>query len=137
MAAALLYGTIVPMIIVLALRWWYGAGWQWAWQRSVSQRISWCMEAFSLRQLIKTWFSPFKQTFSQSSKGSLDVRIQSMVDNLVSRIIGSLARTFIIGVGFICIVLSIVSGLLILILWPLVPLLPLLGIGMTVGGVTL
>ncbi len=137
MAGTPLYGTIMPMVIVLALRWWYGAGWQWAWQRSVVQRVAWCVEAFSLSQLAKTWLSPFKQTYTRGRKGSIDTRIQSMIDNLVSRIIGSLARTLIICAGLLCIVLSMLSGLVIMVLWPLVPLLPVAGTVMTVSGVTL
>lgn len=118
----------MPMVIILALRWWYSAGWLWAWRRSVNERLQWCLETFSMPALVRTWFSPFKQTYSRAQSGSIDLKVQAAVDNLISRIIGTLARTFILLAGLVCMVGSIASGLLIVLLWPIVPLLPLVSI---------
>ncbi len=122
------------MVIILSLRWWYSAGWQWAWQRSVTQRVRWCIEAFSIPQLVQTWFSPFKQTFVHGKRGSIDMQVHALIDNFVSRIIGSIARTFIILAGLVCMFLALVSGILLLLVWPLIPLSPVIALVLVVSG---
>lgn len=122
------------MVIVLVLKWWYGAGWQWAWKRSVSERIQWLNEAFSIPALMRTWFSPFKQTYNKVNKGSIDLRVQAAVDNFVSRMIGSLLRTVIILVGLVGIVLVFAIGIITVAVWPLIPLLPLVAVILSLGG---
>lgn len=123
------------MVLMLVLRWWYGAGWQWAWRRAVNERIQWLSEAFSIPALIRTWFSPFKQTYSKANKGSIDLRVQAAVDNLVSRVVGSVLRTIIIVVGLTGIMLAFVVGVVTVIVWPLIPLLPAIAVYLMVGGV--
>lgn len=125
------------MVIMLVLRWWYGSGWHWVWQRSVVQRVQWCSETFSIPQLVKTWFSPFKQTYNRADKGSIDTRINALVDNFVSRIIGALARTVLIFTGLLFILAAFVSGVLFLLLWPFIPILPILAVIMTATGFSL
>lgn len=132
MWSAVIYGTIMVMIIIYALRWWYSAGWRWAWQRSVNQRVTWCIEAFSMKALVRTWFSPFKQTHSNAKNKSIDLKVQAAVDNLVSRIVGSIARTIILIAGTVCIVGSIISGVIIFLSWSFIPLLPFFAIALTV-----
>jgi hypothetical protein len=123
------------MIIIFAVRWWYSAGWQWALQRSINQRIQWCLDAFSMKALVLTWFSPFKQTYSTVKNKSLDLKVQAAVDNFISRIIGSLARTVILLAGFVCMIGAIISGLVIVLAWPFIPLLPVVAIMLTATGV--
>lgn len=123
------------MVIILALRWWYSAGWLWAWQRSVKERVRWCIEAFSMPALVRTWFSPFKQTYSKAREGSIDLKVQAAVDNLVSRIIGTLARTVILIAGLVCMISSVVSGILIVLIWPFIPMMPFIGVILMVLGV--
>lgn len=120
---------------MLVLKWWYTAGWQWAWQRSVNERIKWLNEAFSIPSLVRTWFSPFKQTYSKANKGSIDLRVQAVVDNLVSRVVDSILRTIIIVVGMAGIVLALVVGVVTVFVWPLLPLLPVISIVLIVSGV--
>lgn len=122
------------MVILLALKWWYSAGWQWAWKRSVNSRINWVNESFSIPALIRTCFSPFKQTYSRANKGSIDLRVQAAVDNFVSRMIGSVLRTIIIFVGILCMSLTFVIGLAAVIIWPVVPLLPGVAIILSLSG---
>lgn len=100
----------------------------WAWNRSVPMRVKWCLEAFSIPALVKTWFSPYKQTYNGGGKGPIDLKVQAAVDNFISRVIGTLARTLIILAGFLCVVLSFISGVVIVVIWPFIPLLPAIGI---------
>lgn len=123
------------MIIILALRWWYSAGWRWAWQRSVNKRVRWCIESFSMTALVRTWFSPFKQTYSKAREGSIDLKVQAAIDNLVSRIVGTLARTIILMAGLVCMIGSVVSGILIVLIWPFIPMMPFIGVLLMVLGV--
>ncbi|GIW60775.1 MAG: hypothetical protein KatS3mg087_1841 [Patescibacteria group bacterium] len=125
----------MPMIIILALRWWYSAGWRWAWQRSVNKRVRWCIESFSMTALVRTWFSPFKQTYSKAREGSIDLKVQAAIDNLVSRIVGTLARTIILMAGLVCMIGSVVSGILIVLIWPFIPMMPFIGVLLMVLGV--
>lgn len=120
---------------MLVLKWWYGAGWMWAWKRAVNDRIQWVNQAFSIKDMIRTWFSPFKQTYSNANKGSIDMRVQASIDNFVSRLIGSLLRTIIIFVGFLGILSALISGVLIMIIWPIVPWFPVVAIIFSVIGV--
>lgn len=122
------------MIIWLWARWWYSAGWMWAWQRAVVDRIAWCNNAFSLNRLVATWFAPFKQTAVGKVKGSLGVHFRAFIDSLVSRTIGFLVRSILIGAGLIAIVLAFVSGLLFLALWPFLPFLPIVALLMSLDG---
>lgn len=122
------------MVIVLVLKWWYSAGWQWTWNQSVKERIHWVNEAFSIPALIRTWFSPFKQTYNKVNKGSIDLRVQAAVDNFVSRMIGSLLRTVIIFVGILAILGALILGVLVVIIWPFIPFLPLLAVLFSVSG---
>lgn len=127
----------MAMVIMLMFRWWYSDGWRWAWQRSVNKRLADYNRVFSLSQLIKTWFSPFKQTYSKGRRGSIDAIIQAAIDNFVSRIIGAIARTFIIIAGLIAITFALISGVAIFLLWPFLPIMPVLAIMLALSGVTL
>jgi hypothetical protein len=116
------------MIVMLCLRWWYSAGWRWAFDRAVTQRINSALTAFSVSSLAKTWLSPFKQTHSDARKGSIDLKVQAVVDNFVSRIIGAIARTVLIGCGLFLALFSLVTGLLFVLAWPLIPAGPIIAL---------
>ncbi|MEI7682753.1 MAG: hypothetical protein WCJ24_00435 [Candidatus Saccharibacteria bacterium] len=108
------------MVIWLSLRWWYGAGWQWATNRAVVERLQWCNETFSITALIKTWLAPFKQTYSKPG-GPIDVRIHVFFDNVISRFVGFFARSFIILTGALASLAVLISGMFFVALWPLAP----------------
>lgn len=119
---------------MLVLKWWYIAGWKWAWQRAVNERIEWVNQAFSIQAMVRTWLSPFKQTLSNTNKGSIDMRVQATIDNFVSRLIGSLLRTIIIFVGIIGVLVAILTGIFIMVIWPLIPWVPLIAVFLTISG---
>lgn len=108
------------MTLWLCLRWWYGAGWQWAVHRGIVARLRWCEETFSIFALARTLFAPFKQTLSQSG-GTIDVRFRAFLDNIISRCVGFVARIFIILTGLVVSLLALLSGLIFVALWPLAP----------------
>lgn len=108
------------MVVLLSLRWWYSAGWQWALQRAIVQRLQWCNETFSMVAMLQTLFAPFKQTYSNTG-GSIDVQIHAFFDNVISRFVGFFARSFILFTGLLASLFVLISGLVFLVLWPLAP----------------
>lgn len=108
------------MVIRLYLRWWYGAGWHWAVQRAIVERLQWCDETFSIQALLRTLFAPFKQTYSKGGS-SIDIRIHAFFDNVISRLVGFVCRFFIILTGLLACLFVLVSGILFVAIWPLAP----------------
>jgi hypothetical protein len=125
--------TILPMVIWLCFRWWYGDGWQWAMKRAIADRVIWCNETFSILTMIRTLFAPFKQT--SSSGNTLDLKIHAFVDNIVSRGVGFVSRSFLIFVGLLAVLFSVITGIVFLALWPLAPFSLLISLALMVFGV--
>ncbi len=122
------------MVLWLSMRWWYGAGWRWAIQRAVFERLEWCNETFSIVALMRTLFAPFKQTYNRSN-GSIDIRVHAMFDNVISRCVGVVSRTFIILTGLLACLFVLITGLFFVLLWPLAPLSIPISLGLRIAGV--
>lgn len=121
------------MFIVGILSWWYGAGWR---QRFVilEERLANTMDYFSIDLLARTLFAPFRQISAGSVNGPLSVKLHAFFDRLVSRTIGAIVRsiTIIIGVGAIFI--HSLIGLVTIIVWAFIPVLPLIGVILCISG---
>lgn len=87
--------------------------------------------------LLKTLFAPFRQISAGSVDGPLEVKLRALVDKLFSRLIGAFIRLLLLVIGCVTIAIQVVLALLVLLLWVLVPLLPVGGLILTVMGVTL
>lgn len=121
------------MVIRLYLRWWYGAGWHWAVQRAIVDRLQWCNETFSILALVRTLFAPFKQTYNRAG-GSIDIRIHAFLDNVISRCVGIISRLFIITTGLLACLFVVITGVFFVLLWPLAPLsIPVSVVMMAIG----
>lgn len=109
------------------LVWWYGSGWR---QRIVylRERLSSTMDYFSIDLLLKTFFSPFRQISAGKVTGPLAVQMRALLDRLVSRVIGAMIRFFMIIVGVAVIIMQVVFGSVLLVVWAVIPVLPLLGL---------
>jgi hypothetical protein len=123
------------MFIVGILSWWYGAGWK---QRFtvLSERISSTADYFSIDLLFKTLFSPYRQISAGQVRGSLNVQMRAFFDRLLSRVIGAIVRSMMIIMGVVGILFYSVIGFLLVVLWGIVPLLPVVGIVLFVMGWT-
>lgn len=89
-----------------------------------------------MSNLVRTWFAPFKQTYTGGVRGSLGVHIRAAVDSLISRVIGFLVRSILLLAGLVCSILVFASGLLFIVAWAFIPLLPVISvllIGIGVG----
>jgi hypothetical protein len=108
------------MLLLDYLHWWYGAGWA----ELVRRELAWLrglLEAFSVKTLLKTMFSPWKRIITYSD-GSIQTMFRAMADNAVSRLVGFGVRMIVLIAGGICLTLGAIAGLIGLLVWPLVPL---------------
>jgi hypothetical protein len=115
------------MFLVGILSWWYSDGWR---QRAglIRERLARTLDFFSISLLFQTLFSPFRQISAGKVQGPIGVQMHAFFDRLTSRIIGAMVRAFMIVAGSIVIALHIVWGLIVLVGWALVPLLPIASI---------
>ncbi|MCA9342754.1 hypothetical protein KC950_01930 [Candidatus Saccharibacteria bacterium] len=123
------------MVIFLGFRWWYSEGWLWIFNSAVTARLKKWISYFSMPNLAKTLFAPFKQDVGKRNRSGLDALVQSFVDNSVSRIFGFIARSFLIIAGLICIFFVLISGILMIIIWPLIPAIPIISILLASGAI--
>jgi hypothetical protein len=107
------------VMIIELLRWWYGPGWLRAVSR-IHTRTAKVAHAFSAGTLLTTLFAPWKRI--QYSGRSFDAKMQAIADNFVSRMIGFTVRLFVlIGAGILMFG-SLVMGIAVVLVWPLIPL---------------
>lgn len=99
--------------------WWYGKGWIEAWL-TARDWVSRVQLEFSIPELLKNLFSPWKQivSFGGSSVGE---KFRAAVDNLISRVIGFFVRIIVLLCAAILLILTAVIGLARAIVWPLLP----------------
>lgn len=123
------------MFIVDILSWWYSAGWR---QQGmlVKERLATTIDFFSIDLLARTLFAPFRQISAGRVDGPLSVKLQALLDRMISRLIGGMVRSTMIVVGVGAIVVHGVIGVLRTILWALIPVVPLIGIVLFVIGWT-
>jgi len=115
------------MFLVGLISWWYGRGWVGQWTR-VARRFALTLEFFSIGQLMSTLFAPFRQiSAGGGSDGSFGGAFRAFIDQLISRIIGSIVRFFTIVFGLIVIILQAVYEVIIMIAWWFLPILPIAG----------
>lgn len=84
---------------------------------------------------MRTWFAPFKQTYTGGAKGSIDIQVHAFFDNIVSRFIGAVARTFIIFAGLVASAFTVATGALFVLIWPLIPLTLPIALALMIFGV--
>jgi hypothetical protein len=114
------------MFLVGLLQWWYGRGWisQVALFKSNLQKTS---GFFSIGQLAMTLFAPFRQISVGQSGGSVSVQLQAFFDKTLSRCIGAIVRFSTIVFGIIFLSIRFVIEGIVLLLWFIIPALPIVG----------
>ena len=115
------------MFLVDIISWWYGNGFI----RRISiakANFRKTLDFFSIQILLKTLFKPFKQISADESSNSINMFFQVFFDKLISRIVGFFARTFLIIAGIIVIILQLILNCMIVVIWLIIPILPLAGI---------
>lgn len=103
----------------------------------LGERLKNSADFFSIGLLVKTLFAPFRQISAGAAMGnSLDARLRAFGDRLFSRIIGAVIRTFIIILGVLALAAQAIFGLILAIIWPVIPVMPVACVFLTVIGVS-
>lgn len=89
---------------------------------------------FSIDLLLRTLFSPYRQISAGKVRGPLGVQMRAFFDRLISRLIGGMIRMTMIIVGSVAIVVNVVLGAIWLLMWGVMPLLPIIGLTLFVVG---
>lgn len=121
------------MIVVGMISWWYTGGFIQA-ARSVGRRLASLFDFFSIDLLLRTLFSPFRQISAGRVNGPLNVQLQALFDRLLSRLIGAIVRTIVMLIGIVTLLFMVLAGAGYLLLWVLMPLLPVIGLTLTLAG---
>ena len=114
------------MFLVGIISWWYGDGWKGQLLR-VRDRLVATARFFSIGQLLDTLFSPFRQISAGGTSGSIATQMRAFFDKTLSRIIGAIVRLFTILAGIIILTVQALYELIILIMWLILPLIPVVG----------
>lgn len=121
------------MFIVGMISWWYSTGWK----RCVSDATNSLMgiyDYFSIDLLLRTLFAPFRQISAGKVSGPLGVQFRAVIDRLISRVIGGIMRTLVIIIGSVTLLVAAIVGLLRVIVWPLIPLVPVVAVVLASSG---
>lgn len=124
------------MLATGLISWWYSDGYK-LFASKLWTKLGDTIDLFSISSLLKTLFAPYRQISANASGESIDAKILAFVDRLVSRMVGGVARLGIVLAGIVVIFIQFIGSLLCLIVWPLMPMLPVVFIMLAITGVTL
>lgn len=123
------------MLVISFFGWWYGRGFK-NYLAGFVDNLRDLLDFFSIRLLVRSLFAPFRQISAQRSANiPLNARIHEWLDLQISRMIGATVRFAILIIGTIALIARLVIGLIITILWPLMPLLIVYSIMLFARGV--
>ena len=114
-------------------QWWYGPGWLGKW-RAIGVRFKSQFNYFSIGTLLKTLFAPWKQIIAEPVGGRGHGAMQRLLDNAVSRFVGFWVRLFVLIAGVITLIVGLLVNVALALVWPLVPIAPVVLIVISVGG---
>jgi hypothetical protein len=118
------------------LTWWYSDGLT-ARINDISERFARVADFFSVGLLAKTLFSPFRQLSTGAVRGSLEVQLRALIDNVLGRLIGAFVRSAMIIFAFFASLGVLIYGIGVIIAWLILPALPLGGLLLTLSGAVL
>lgn len=118
------------MLFVDLLGWWYLNGWAWAARRLFVVNTERLLRFFSISDLLKTLFSPFRQDAIDTKQAPVGVKLQVFGGNLISRFFGLIIRSTLVVLGLTLILLNGLASLAAVLLWPLLPLGPIISVAL-------
>lgn len=101
------------------MSWWYGNGWKQV-VNSFSSRVNSIEDLFSVHQLIRTLFAPWRRIITYPG-ATLEDKFRAWGDNLFSRSIGFIVRFIVLFFASLIIFIVLVITLIELLIWPLIP----------------
>jgi hypothetical protein len=114
------------MLFMDFIVWWYSRGWVLRFSSIGLQTAHWA-QFFSLGTLLRTLFSPWHQIITpKGAEKPLGDIFRTWLDNGVSRFVGFWVRLIVFFSGLIMLALIILLNFSYAILWPFLPLLPLI-----------
>jgi len=118
------------MVIMEFITWWYTRGYAKLIQ-TLSRRLQRIAQTFSVPLLIRTLFAPWRRIITYGGTSFID-GLKAMLDNFISRVVGAGVRIIVIGVAGVSMLAVTLIGLILMVLWPLAP---ILAVGLIVRGV--
>ena len=102
---------------------------------SVSKNLIWfVISFFSIPQLLKTLFSPWRRIVEEKKKSwNFEDFASRIVINIISRIIGAIMRLIVIGIGLVFLFATLAISVITCVLWVFMP---IIIIGCFVLGIT-
>ncbi len=77
---------------------------------------------FSIPELLKSWAAPWKRMVEPKGRGfNIEAYLSFIIINLLSRIVGFVARSFVIVAGLLALTLVIVTGVAVYLTWIFLP----------------
>jgi len=121
------------MLVGALFSWWYGVGLR---EQIAKIKMSFVVnnDRFSIGLLLRTLFQPFRQISADSGGRSVEERMRSGFDKLISRFIGAIVRSFVIIAGLIVTIFMAVISFIRIVLWLTMPALPIVGVIILIMG---
>ncbi len=124
------------MLAIGLFSWWYIDGYK-LFAQKLWTKLGDTIDLFSIGSLLKTLFAPYRQIAANEGGDSIDAKILAFIDRLVSRMVGGVARLGIVLFGIVTILLQAIGSILSLMVWPILPITPIIFVMLAVTGVTL
>ena len=112
------------MLLFAFFRWWYSDGWLLQ-VLAIKNRLMAISRLFSVDQLIRTLFAPWRRIISAPGRG-MQAHFQAAVDNAVGRLVGFFVRSIVLLAAGISAVFTTICSCALVIVWPIMPFLPVL-----------
>lgn len=123
------------MIVADLLGWWYSRGWVWLARKIFIEKSYSISSFFSIGDLFKTLFSPFRQDSIALQNAPIGIRLQAFGGNLISRIFGFIIRSTLIFMGVAALLVNALAGFIVVVIWPLLPISPIVSFVLVFSGV--
>ena len=94
--------------------------------RETQRRVGYIAQLFSVKIILRTLFAPWKQDIAAAQSKSLEDRMGAIVGNLVSRFVGFSIRVILLLSATFAILTSVIFGIILTIVWPILPFMPIL-----------
>ena len=126
------------MLMLDFVTWWYSRGWGY-FARTLVDKLRNMVDFFSISLLLRTFFAPFRQisTVQEDPNGGPMHYLSVFFDRLLSRTIGAVVRLLILIFGAVVILFESICGLVLVVIWPALPLAPLACLALYFMGVAL
>lgn len=125
------------MLLIDLFGWWYSRGWAWITHQLFAVKSKSIADFFSIQDLLRTLFAPFRQDTIDTKKAPIGVKLQAFGGNIISRFLGFLIRGTLIIIGLGMLLLNVLVGVCVVLIWPLIPISPVVAVVFIAIGVGL